>query len=343
MTNDKLENEDKKVSPKSGCLKRILLGILIALLALVVIAAIAVACVLGHGGKTLQAKAEGDVPTLDGGTGYVYNEDIMTFLFMGIDKAGKLKTTDVFADGGQSDVMFLVVVNPDEERIDLINVNRDTIVDIYCYGSVINGATEVVKAQLTTQYGFGDGASLSAKYTEEAVSKLFYDLPITGYVSLGFDAITVLNDAIGGVDVVCPEDLTFDVPYWTKGAELHLEGYYAVHYVRLRDVTVFESARTRQVRQKQYVNAFVDKTLSEIKKDITLPVTMYQQAVKYMNTDLTLDQMAYLGSKALSYELGEIYSLEGKTVMGEQFEEFYPDEEKLKDLILQVFYEPVNE
>lgn len=305
--------------------------------------AIAGACVVGHGGSTLQSKAEGKTPSLEGSTDYVYNEDIMTFLFMGIDKAGKLKTTDVFADGGQSDVMLLVVVNPDKERIDLININRDTMVDIYCYGSVIDGATEVVKAQLTTQYGFGDGAAISAGYTKEAVSKLFYDLPITGYLSLGFDAITVLNDAIGGVDVVCPEDLTFDMPYWTEGAALHLEGYYAVHYVRLRDVTVFESARSRQVRQKQYVNAFVDKALSEIKKDITLPVTMYRQALKYMNTDLTPDQMAYLGSKALSYELGEIYSMEGETVMGELFEEFYPDEEKLKELILQVFYEPVNE
>ena len=42
-----------------------------------------------------------------------------------------------------------------------------------------------------------------------------------------------------------------------------------------------------------------------------------------------------------SYRLGEIHTLEGETVMGEQFEEFYPDEEALYRLILEVFYEEV--
>jgi len=34
--------------------------------------------------------------------------------------------------------------------------------------------------------------------------------------------------------------------------------------------------------------------------------------------------------------------LEGETVMGEQFEEFYPNENALYEMILEVFYEPVE-
>ena len=34
--------------------------------------------------------------------------------------------------------------------------------------------------------------------------------------------------------------------------------------------------------------------------------------------------------------------IEGETKMGEEFEEFYPDEEKLYDLIISVFYREVD-
>ena len=33
--------------------------------------------------------------------------------------------------------------------------------------------------------------------------------------------------------------------------------------------------------------------------------------------------------------------MEGETVMGEVFEEFYADEEALYEMILDIFYEPV--
>jgi hypothetical protein len=34
--------------------------------------------------------------------------------------------------------------------------------------------------------------------------------------------------------------------------------------------------------------------------------------------------------------------MEGETVMGEEFEEFYPDEDALYEMILDVFYEKVE-
>ena len=67
------------------------------------------------------------------------------------------------------------------------------------------------------------GGAVSAEYTKEAISTLFYNLPITGYASIGYDAIPKINDAVGGVDVECLEDLTYRKKGWTKGTQLHLE------------------------------------------------------------------------------------------------------------------------
>ena len=41
--------------------------------------------------------------------------------------------------------------------------------------------------------------------------------------------------------------------------------------------------------------------------------------------------------------VGSLLTLEGEAVMGEEYEEFYPDEEALYRLILEVFYEEVGQ
>lgn len=363
---------EKKKRRRRRVIIQVVSWALIVVLAIVVIGVGVAIYMVNRGGRSLQQKTEGNAPTFEmedvsdeadsqvqttevskpiewqpdwiqyGDTIYDYNENIMTFLCMGIDKAGEVELTDKKADGGQSDAMFLVVVNPDTEQIDMIGINRDTMVDVVCYGYEVNGEPMIIEAQLTTQHGFGDGGALSAQYTMDAVSNLFYDLPITGYVSIGYDAIAKINDAIGGVDVVCLEDLTYYNTKWTEGAELHLEGEDALMYVRQRDCSVFESARGRLARQKQYLNAFISKVIVATKQDITVPLNLYQKVSEYMTTDITADQVVYLTSQVLNYDFGEIYTLEGETVQGERFEEFYPDYGKLKELMLQVFYTPVE-
>lgn len=341
MTKDEV-NELPKGGKKSGP-GRVLKGIGLTVTVLILLCVGMVLFVLLRGGSTLQAKTKSQEPTLSvDGTLYKYNDDIMTFLCMGIDKAGEMRVTYEPADGGQSDAMFLVVLNPDKKQIDVIGINRDTMVDIHCYGYELNGELYVTKAQLSTQHGFGDGRETSARYTMDAVSKLFYDLPLSGYVSISFDAILLLTDSIGGLDVTCLEDLTYIMPEWTEGASIHLGGVDTLGYIRFRDINVFESARGRLARQKQYINAFVEKVVEETKKDITVPAKLYEKIEPYMTTDITWDQVAYLTSRLLDYKFGQVYTLEGETVMGEIYEEFYPDEEKLKELILQVFYEPVG-
>lgn len=366
---------EKKKRRRRRIVMRVISWALVVVLVLLVIGVGVAIYMVNRGGKSLQQKTEGNAPTfvMDdaeptaepdepqvqatatpqpiewqpdwiqyGDTIYDYNENIMTFLFMGIDKAGEVELTDKKADGGQSDAMFLVVVNPETEKIDLIGINRDTMVDIICYGYEVDGEPMIIEAQLTTQHGFGDGGAKSAQYTMEAVSNLFYDLPITGYVSIGYDAIPKINDAIGGVDVVCLEDLTYYNKKWTEGAELHLEGREALMYVQQRDCSVFESARGRLARQKQYLGAFVSKIKAATKEDITTPVTLYQKVSEYMTTDVSADEVVYLTSQLIDYDFGQIYTLEGETIQGERFEEFYPDYGKLKELMLQVFYKPVE-
>lgn len=67
---------------------------------------------------------------------------------------------------------------------------------------------------------------------------------------------------------------------------------------------------------------------------------LYTQITPYMVTDVTADEAVYLAGQALSYSFGDDdFSHDGNGQKGEKFEEFYPDETALYELVLDVFYE----
>ena len=271
---------------------------------------------------------------------YRYNQDILTFLFLGIDRMGEVQPVRNGIDGGQSDAIFLLALDPHKKEATVIGVPRDTMtdVDIYTATGTLMGTT---RTQLCLQHGYGDGAEVSCGRSVEAVSRLFYGLPIHGYCAVNMGAIPLLNDAVGGVRLQSLETLDFKEFQAEEGEELHLLGMDAYYYLHNRDVSSFNSAGRRLQRQKQYLEEYVSSLMEAVKEDITLPVTLYGTLSRYMVTDISVDEVGYLATQAAGYRLGEIHTLEGETVMGERFEEFYPDEEALYRLVLEVFYEEV--
>lgn len=275
---------------------------------------------------------------------YAYNEDILTFLIMGIDKNSEVKEVEEGTRGGQADALFLLTLNPHNREAKIIGINRNTMTDIDIYNE--EGAyVTTTKAQLAVQHGFGNGMEESCEYQKKAVSKLMYDLPIHGYCAINMSGIETINDAVGGVEVLVLEDLTKADAALVKGESVHLTGKNAFWYVKYRDTKEFGSADKRLERQKQYLTAFTAKAKEAIRKDVTVPVKLYQAISSMMVTDVTVDEVAYLSSKAADYYFptGGFRTLTGETVMGERFEEFYADEEALYRLILEVFYEEVSD
>ncbi len=279
------------------------------------------------------------------GIHYRYNEEILTFLFLGIDKMGPVKDAKNGIDGGQSDAIFLLVLNPKNKEASVIGVNRDTMTEIQVYSKGGNylGTTT---AQLTLQHGYGDGKQLSCERSVQAVSKLFYNLPIHGYCAINMGAIPLINDAVGGVELTVPENVQVGQKLLFKeGETIRLKGQEAYKYIQVRDVNSFESAGRRLDRQKQYLSAYAKTAMEAMKEDVTLPVTLYNTLSKYMVTDISIDEVSYLAPQVREYHFGNdtIYSLAGETVMGENYEEFYVEDKALYELILQVFYETVED
>ena len=69
-------------------------------------------------------------------------------------------------------------------------------------------------------------------------------------------------------------------------------------------------------------------------------VQAYEKVAPYIVTDCSVQILSRLEQDYGDYTLGEAYTVEGENVLGEELYEFYPDEEKLDALILQLFYAP---
>lgn len=366
MEKDLLLDPDRLEKKKKKKRKKILIAVLCEAIILIAVIFTALQIVRAVGKSSLQSRAEaapelmpvqaqeplteeekqkwqeGWVKYHD--TIYAYKEDILTFLIMGIDKNSDVKEEAEGTNGGQADALFLAVMDPQEKAIKVIGINRNTMTDIDVYNE--EGAyITTVCAQAAVQHGFGNGMEESCERQVKAVRKLFYNLPIHGYAAINMSAIPTINDAVGGVELTVLEDLTKKDKCLVEGETVHLMGESAFWYVKYRDINEFGSADRRLERQKQYLKEFIGAAKSAVKKNPTAAIELYQAVAGQMVTNVSMDEAAYLAPFLAEYQFGSgnFYMPDGETVMGDQFEEFYVDEDALYEMILDVFYEEVKD
>ena len=276
------------------------------------------------------------------GKKYKYDNDIKAYLLMGVDKDGVVETAPDYISGGQSDAMFLLVADTVNEKMNIISINRNTMTGIEVFDEDGNKIGKI-RAQLCLQHGYGDGKKLSCTRTEAAVSEIFDNIPISGYMSINMGAIPYITNAVGGVKVTVLDDLS-DAGRGVNlvaGEEKVLNGSEAYVYVRKRDTDAFGSADARLRRQEQFITSFITSLNQNSVERQSQAVAIYNAVADYLVTDVDFETLV---GTLLGYEFDEsnIYTVPGETVQGSEFEEFYVDEEALYDLIIQLFYEEVE-
>ena len=280
---------------------------------------------------------------------YEYNKDIRTFMVLGIDNAHGTKGTEYeeLINGGQSDAIFLVILNPLDESIKILAVNRDTDVPVKMVGMLEGGGDAIDYAPIAIQHSYGGGGEYSCELTRDAVSKLLYNMPIHGYMSVKYTAVPSINDAVGGVTLTLPADMDVSAvnKSWKPGATVTLKGRDAYDFIHYRSTDEFESQRKRLERQKLYLKTFIKQMKDQTKQDIKLPVTLYNSIKGDIVSDITVDEIGYMASEYSGYSFNgdDIYTMEGETqVQDDGYEHFYPYEDMLRELVIRLFYKEVE-
>lgn len=286
-------------------------------------------------------------------TAYKYNEDTMNFLLMGIDSKGTMSSQEDFSyEGpGQADAIFLVSLNTKDKKLSIIGIPRNSMVELEIYNEQ-KQCTGTIYNQICLQYAYAGGSVLGLAKMKESVSDLLYQLPIHGACAINMDAIGVIVDMLGGIEVTVPEDLTSLNPTYVKGSKLTLNKDNAWLYLKYRDTSVLGSPTTRLARQKEFMKAAINIAISKVKSNPTIVSDIYKAVLPYMNTDISLNEAVYLATQLVGYSISNdsFYQLVGYDKKVEYtkengqksfFDDYYLDEDSIKDIFTKVFYTEV--
>lgn len=179
----------------------------------------------------------------------------LTILLMGVDMDQATRGGDW--EGGRSDSMILVTVNPKTKETNMMSLTRDIMVEI----AEANGESSGTVEKLNHSYSYGQAPMAIA-----TIEKMM-DINIDRYIEINMDGLIELVDAVGGIEVNntlgFPISISGHEPAYTSivqpGKQL-VNGDQALVYARMRYDDP-EGDIGRQRRQREVITAIIKKLL----------------------------------------------------------------------------------
>lgn len=271
------------------------------------------------------------------GVEYVKNEDVESFLILGLDKFEDAINNDSYNNDQRADFLMLLVFDNSEKKFTAVHLNRDTMVNMNVLG-VAGQKIGTVNKQLALAHTYGNGRDVSCRNTADAVSELLNGVKVNHYLSITMDAVPILNDLLGGVEVTVLDDFSGIDDTLIKGETVTLHGDHALTYVRERYGLEDSSNSTRMVRQRQYMTAVYDKAMLEIENDDNFVIEASSKLADYIVSDRSVNQLQEIAKKLSQYKFTEIETLEGESVVKDGLMEFRPDTDSIDKIVFELFY-----
>jgi LCP family protein required for cell wall assembly len=244
---DSASQSANAAAPKASRIRRLIRRVVLFLLVLAVGTGAVYVALLDRM-VTTKVKHEALLPTPSAGESVPPEipsaKDAQDILLIGSDSDGSIAN-------GRSDVIVLMHISGDRQKVYLVHFPRDIYVDVPGYGmDKINAA-----------YAYG-GPQLLVRTLQNLV-----DVSVDHMVVVGFAGFKAMTDAVGGVDVYAEEASNEFGPIHV-GVN-HLDGEAALWFVRER-YQLSQGDLSRGRRQQAFVKALMLKVLS--KETLTNPL-----------------------------------------------------------------------
>lgn len=240
------------------------------------------AVVLGGGYLALNRLVTGGGGDLSGeiATPEEIKDDVVNILCAGIDyEEGR----DYSSGMGMTDVVLYVSYDVKANKINMLQIPRDT----YVGQDVPTGGTGKINA--VARFGDTDPAIESLAQLINAQFKL----PVDCYVTIDMDAFKAVIDAIGGIEVTVPFDITDDYGNTLHAGTQKVDGATAEFMVRQRHA--YKNADIGRLEMQRYMYSALLKTFKSFPiKDIVKVMPAY---IQYVKTDINLTRMCALAAK----------------------------------------------
>ena len=202
-----------------------------------------------------------------------------------------------YRNENRANFMMLMVIDEQAGIITPVQLNPDSLVSFS-----IPGKAEKTEMPIGAVCSYGSGGSDSSLNLLGAVSDLLGDARIDHHMTFTMDAVSMVNDSIGGVRVPASAyfgDLAEDA--------VQLSGAEAVAYFASRDAADATNEE-RMARQHQYMRSLYSPFLQKAQDDEFLSDLLLRLGDN-MATDLTLSQLI------LMFETFEKYAMSPEVVV----------------------------
>lgn len=211
-------------------------------------------------------------------------DESVNILVLGVD-IGTVGSTNP-NDPKRTDTMMLMHYNPDEERVDIVSIPRDTMVNI-------DGKTQKINAA----HAIG-----GVNYSIDAVEDLL-DVQINYYVKVNYEGFRQIIDAIGGVDMPIKYNMYYDDPgqnlhiHFQKGTTVHLDGKKAEEFFRWRENNDGTGLATGDIGRIDNQHFFIQKVIEKVKSpSIIFKLKNILSIIpKYISTNMKPDEIIKYG------------------------------------------------
>lgn len=271
------------------------------------------------------------------GVEYFPRTDVTTVLLAGVDEPGHMEDSGSYNNDREADMVALLIFDETNKTVNVLMLNRDTMVTMPVLG--LGGKPAGTReGQLALAHTYGSGLEDSSENLCKTVSDYLYGVDIDHYLTMGMDAVALLNDAVGGVTVTVEDDFSAIDPSIPTG-QVTLNGQQALKFVQTRYGVGDQLNLSRMNRHKAYMQGFVTALKTALDGSSSFVLDTYSQLEPYTVTDCSVQLLATLADRYSDYTMEQVVSIQGENKKGE-YMEFYPDPADLDRVIIEQLYAP---
>lgn len=276
------------------------------------------------------------------GRTYVEKTGLTKILVMGVDKPSGARSYGA-RQGGQTDFLMLMVIDPDTRRVNRLQIDRDTITEVETLG-VLGNVVGTKRMQICLAHGYGNNVEENCQHAVNAVENLLEGEEIDLYLALDMNAIGAVNRALGGVTVTLEDDFSASDPAMVPGATLQLNDKQAEVFVRGRMDVGDGTNASRMARQRVYMSAAADVFRKRVESEPKYIDEFLAVIENVATTNISRSRLVNEINKAYCYETPDVETLAGEYRIGKDgFMEFHIADGAVLDWMMRILYAPQDE
>lgn len=282
---------------------------------------------IDNAGQSLNAVHKVTALTYNGETKNL-KKHLQTILLIGTDDTEAFSEPEngitPFYNYHQADFLMLLAVDKDNQKVEIIQLNRDTMTDVP-WLDVLGKVGGTDYQQICLAFNSGSGGRDSCLNVTNTVSSLLFDLPVDYYMQIPMTAIGTINDLVGGVPVVIEDDFSAVDSSLVMGETINLNGTQAETFVRARSALADDTNIARMRRHRQYMDSFQVQAREAINTDSAFTMRVIETMSQFLQSDMTADQIADLLTVLDRYAISSITPLPGMVMRPGVYYEYILD------------------